>query len=190
MSIITALLVILGLLVVATITGLLWRSRRGRARTVARTDSIVSPALLRRPDGSEPEFGSLATLVQFSTEFCGQCPATRRLLGQIAENPGADAIDNPTADDSPAADDAPAADGETLTAAETTGGAGRERPSVTHIDVDLTHRADLANHFNVLQTPTVLILDGEGHITTRIGGAPARAAVLTAIASIREASFV
>jgi len=48
---------------------------------------------------------------------------------------------------------------------------------VTHLDVDLTHRPDLAKRFQVLQTPTTLILDQDGVITTRFGGIPGRAVV-------------
>ncbi|MFE1646095.1 TlpA family protein disulfide reductase [Microbacterium sp. P01] len=53
----------------------------------------------------------------------------------------------------------------------------RERSGVAHIDVDLTHRADLANHFRVLQTPTTLVLDRDGVVRTRFGGAVTRAAL-------------
>ncbi|MDJ0349331.1 thioredoxin family protein [Cryobacterium sp. PH29-G1] len=58
-------------------------------------------------------------------------------------------------------------------------------PGVVHVDVDLTHRADLANRYAILQTPTTLILDGAGRVRARVGGAPNRAdiqATLTTIA--------
>lgn len=45
---------------------------------------------------------------------------------------------------------------------------------VRHLDIDLTHRPDIAKHFHVLQTPTTLVLDGDGAIRTRFGGAPSR----------------
>ncbi|MDN3495578.1 thioredoxin family protein [Planococcus sp. APC 4015] len=45
---------------------------------------------------------------------------------------------------------------------------------VLHLDVDLTHRPDIAKHFHVMQTPTTLILDGDGVIQTRFGGAANR----------------
>lgn len=50
-------------------------------------------------------------------------------------------------------------------------------PGVRHLDVDLTHRPDIARHFHVLQTPTTLILDRDGAIQTRFGGAPSREVV-------------
>ncbi|MDQ1083501.1 MULTISPECIES: thioredoxin family protein [Microbacterium] len=51
------------------------------------------------------------------------------------------------------------------------------RPGVRHLDVDLTHRPDLARHFQVLQTPTTFVLDRRGMIRTRFGGIPGRAVV-------------
>lgn len=45
---------------------------------------------------------------------------------------------------------------------------------VRHLDVDLTHRPDIAKHFHILQTPTTLLLDRDGVIQTRFGGAPNR----------------
>lgn len=45
---------------------------------------------------------------------------------------------------------------------------------VVHLDVDLTHRPDIARHFHVMQTPTTLVLDRDGVIQTRFGGAPSR----------------
>ncbi|BDV30247.1 TlpA family protein disulfide reductase [Microbacterium terricola] len=48
------------------------------------------------------------------------------------------------------------------------------RDGVRHLDVDLTHRPDIAKHFHVLQTPTTLILDSTGVVQSRIGGAASR----------------
>ncbi|MEJ3404053.1 thioredoxin family protein [Rathayibacter sp. YIM 133350] len=53
------------------------------------------------------------------------------------------------------------------------------RPGVVHLDVDLTHRPDLARRFAVLQTPTTLLLDRHGVVHARIGGAPAAQTVTT-----------
>ena len=43
---------------------------------------------------------------------------------------------------------------------------------VRHIEVDITHRMDLAAHFSIMQTPTTLILDKHGMVKARIGGVP------------------
>lgn len=59
----------------------------------------------------------------------------------------------------------------------TLGAIAEEREGVVHLDVDLTHRPDIAKHFHVLQTPTTLILDRDGVIQTRFGGTPSRSAV-------------
>jgi thiol-disulfide isomerase/thioredoxin len=58
---------------------------------------------------------------------------------------------------------------------------------VTHVDFDLTHRPDIAAQFNVLQTPTTLILDAYGTIRARIGGAPRPAEVRAALDTILAA---
>lgn len=59
---------------------------------------------------------------------------------------------------------------------------------VNHVDLDLTHRPDIAAQFNVLQTPTTLILDRAGIIRARIGGAPRQADVRAALADILAAA--
>ncbi len=41
---------------------------------------------------------------------------------------------------------------------------------VNHVDLDVTHRPELAARFHVLQTPTTLILDASGIVRARIGG--------------------
>lgn len=63
--------------------------------------------------------------------------------------------------------------------------AGRE--GVVHLDVDLTRRADLADRFRILQTPTLLVLDADGVARSRIAGAPARAVVLAELDRLETA---
>src|SRR5664279_453869 len=45
---------------------------------------------------------------------------------------------------------------------------------VRHVEIDVADRPDLAAKFNVLQTPTTLILDAGGAVRARIGGAVRR----------------
>ena len=45
-------------------------------------------------------------------------------------------------------------------------------PGLKHLEVDISNRLDLAAHFNIMQTPTTLILDKSGMVRARIGGAP------------------
>ena len=48
---------------------------------------------------------------------------------------------------------------------------------VRHVEIDIADRPDLVAQFNVLQTPTTLILDASGAVLARIGGAVRREAV-------------
>jgi len=48
---------------------------------------------------------------------------------------------------------------------------------VLHIEVDITNRLDLAKKFQILQTPTTLVLDHNGRVTSRIGGAPKQSTI-------------
>ncbi|WP_353829002.1 thioredoxin family protein [Agromyces sp. SYSU T0242] len=52
------------------------------------------------------------------------------------------------------------------------GALAAEYDGVRHLDVDLTHRPDLADAFRVTQTPTVLVLDADGRAIARVTGAP------------------
>lgn len=61
-----------------------------------------------------------------------------------------------------------------------------DRSGVLHLDVDLTHRPDIARHFRVLQTPTTLILDRDGVVRTRFGGVPGRDVVELELSRIVE----
>lgn len=45
---------------------------------------------------------------------------------------------------------------------------------IRHVEVDIADRPDLVSRFNVLQTPTTLILDRDGTVRARIGGAVRR----------------
>jgi thiol-disulfide isomerase/thioredoxin len=73
-----ALGILLGLVAVATLLGLVWRARTGRART-ARTGEVVAPE-----DIGAGSFGDRATLLQFSTQVCAPCRSTARVLEGVA----------------------------------------------------------------------------------------------------------
>ena len=59
-----------------------------------------------------------------------------------------------------------------------------DAPGTRHVEVDLTRRADLADRFHVTQTPTALLLDGDGIVRARFGGAPHAHAVRAALDEI------
>jgi thiol-disulfide isomerase/thioredoxin len=136
MDVLTAVIVLAALVAISTAIGLLARAREGRVVTA---DGLtrLTPAEL----GPDIVLGEFATLVQFSTEFCTKCPATRVLLARVAG----------------------------------------QHQGVVHVDVDVTHRQDLTQRFNIMQTPTTLVLDDSGALAARIGGAPKPDAVTTAL---------
>jgi thiol-disulfide isomerase/thioredoxin len=69
------LIVLVAVLVAAAGAGWALRWRQGRA---------LEPALTLTAEDLGAPLGERATLVQFSTEFCANCPPTKRLLGQVA----------------------------------------------------------------------------------------------------------
>ena len=76
----TGVLILVGVLVLATAVGLVHRSRTGRVREVVADDSLhgVLAELGQAP-------GERATLLQFSSAFCAPCRATRRVLGEVTD---------------------------------------------------------------------------------------------------------
>ncbi|WP_022881792.1 TlpA family protein disulfide reductase [Gryllotalpicola ginsengisoli] len=80
----SAAVFVIALLALATLAGVLWRARAGRVAGPRAQAQVVTPADVT--DGAaDAVFGERATLLQFSTEHCAFCPATRRLLGALAE---------------------------------------------------------------------------------------------------------
>jgi thiol-disulfide isomerase/thioredoxin len=89
MTPVTVALFLAGLVGGATALGLLWRSRQGRVVRSDGSDVVPVadlPGLRRLPRG--------ATLVQFSSEVCAPCAATRTLLGELVRDlPGVAHVD-------------------------------------------------------------------------------------------------
>lgn len=54
-------------------------------------------------------------------------------------------------------------------------------PGVAHVEIDAESRLDLVRSLNILRTPTVLILDAEGHVVKRASGQPRKADVIGAL---------
>jgi thiol-disulfide isomerase/thioredoxin len=123
----------IALIFVATLTGLGYRFFHGRGHSVSGAQRIKLEKLQIHKNGEEiTKFGKEATVILFSTEYCGQCPAVRRSLAKLEYRKG----------------------------------------GLLFIEADITHRIDLAAHFNISQTPTVFVLNPAGEIRFRVGGAP------------------
>jgi len=159
-----ALIAGLVLLAVATAIGLAWKASTGRVRAVRK------PLVTRAADASSSIIGAPPA---------SDAPAT------VAATPEARATAALDLD----LDATALGDRATLvqfstefctgcrpTARQLSAVAG-DYDGVRHVEIDLTHRADLAARFAVLQTPTTLILGADGALTARIGGVPRLGAV-------------
>lgn len=103
MSPLIALAVIGGLVGIAVVAGVLW-SRRGATITTgdARRDThdserldpvTLAAAAGAHASGGAAGLGETATIVQFSTVYCTRCPATHRLITELAaERPGVEVL--------------------------------------------------------------------------------------------------
>lgn len=54
-------------------------------------------------------------------------------------------------------------------------------PGVTHVEIDAEEHLDLVRELDILKTPTVLVLDTEGHIVRRATGQPRKADVIAVL---------
>ena len=57
---------------------------------------------------------------------------------------------------------------------------------IAHLELDLTHRGDVATRYNVLQTPTTFLVDATGSVVARWGGVPDRASILDALTALPD----
>lgn len=131
-------ILLVGLVLVASIVGVLLVAKSGLARKVSNGEHIDLSDLRATKNGQPVvKLGEKLTLVQFSSDFCSSCKQTSILLGNIEK----------------------AQDG------------------LLHIDLDIGERLDLAKTFNILTTPTTLILNSKGSVVSRIVGAPKLATI-------------
>ncbi len=54
-------------------------------------------------------------------------------------------------------------------------------PDVEFVDVDLTHRPDIASRHRVLTTPTTFVVSAQGTVAARLVGVPQRAELTAAL---------
>lgn len=72
------------LLALALIAGLWLNFSAGRGKQVSNREVIdLAKLKAKKGKGVAKSFGAKATLLQFSTEYCGQCPGVRRQLTEM-----------------------------------------------------------------------------------------------------------
>ena len=79
----------LGLFGLTLIAGIFYKLSAGSGRSIQKSEVIDLARIGAQKNGypvTEP--GKSATLLQFSTEYCGQCPAVRRSLAQLEYRTG------------------------------------------------------------------------------------------------------
>ena len=80
----TSLVAPLLLLALAITLGVAFKLLQGKGRRVSSAEIIELEKLKATSNGlPAAEYGKKATLVQFSTEYCGQCPGVKRTLAQL-----------------------------------------------------------------------------------------------------------
>jgi thiol-disulfide isomerase/thioredoxin len=122
-----------GLVLLASFVGVLLVAKSGLARKVSNGEQVDLSNLRATKNGKAVvKLGEKLTLLQFSSDFCSSCKQTTILLENIE----------------------------------------KAHEGLLHIDLDLAERLDLAKTFNILTTPTTLILDSKGSVVSRIVGAP------------------
>lgn len=78
-----------GLLLLAVIAGVVYKFFHGRGHKVVGNECVDLQKLKADKNGDPvTEFGSKATLLMFSTEYCGQCPGVRRALAKLEHRHG------------------------------------------------------------------------------------------------------
>jgi thiol-disulfide isomerase/thioredoxin len=129
----SGLVAIIGLLLLATVFGFVWKATTGRSKRIRGGVQIDLKEIGATKNGLPvTAFGEHTTFLQFSSEMCPVCKQTAKIFEELEKT----------------------------------------SHGVLHIEVDLTHRLDLAEKFGILQTPTTLVLDSNGIVKSRIGGAP------------------
>lgn len=57
---------------------------------------------------------------------------------------------------------------------------------VAHLEIDVAERLDLADHYGVTRTPTVLVVDGSGQVLSRLVGPLRPAQAREALAAVGQ----
>ena len=124
---------VIALVATATLVGIAYRLLRGRGHRVLGHQQIELRRLRPTKNGNlSTELGKQATLLQFSTQYCGRCPSVRRQLAQLES----------------------------------------QHAGISHLEVDITDRINVAARFGITQTPTIFLLNEKSELVYRVGGVP------------------
>jgi thiol-disulfide isomerase/thioredoxin len=63
-------------------------------------------------------------------------------------------------------------------------------PGVRHVEVDAESHLDLVRRLDIRRTPTVLLLDADGVVSTRASGQPTRQQVIAALGTVIKEPIV
>jgi len=78
------LLILIAILALASGYGFYFRARSGRVKATTKKGSATGTSGITAVEMGN-EFGSVATLLQFSSAFCAPCRTTKVLLGEVAK---------------------------------------------------------------------------------------------------------
>lgn len=151
-------------LAAASAAGFVMRHRQGRFRPAANGTTTTPPAAAVRTDSADSGRAAASAGVLSATDL-GAPLGARATLVQFST--AVCAYCGPTR--------------ELLT------GVARERDGVSFVEIDAAERMDLTRRLRVLSTPTVLVLDALGGITSRASGPLRKAELLTAVSAVVDA---
>lgn len=188
------LVLVFAVLAIATVLGLWWRSRNGRFTPVERSvldrAARLDPAGVPASSGASP---SVASSPRTSSSHAGS-PTTPGL--STTSGPAiaghADAVVTPDRLGAPLGSTATflQLSSEVCTPCRRTHAVlstlAGERDGVVHVDLDVAEHLDLVRQFDVLRTPTVLLLDPAGVVVGRMSGATSRAQAIGALEHLRH----
>jgi thiol-disulfide isomerase/thioredoxin len=144
-------LLVLGVLAVATAVGLWWRASNGRYTAVDPAVVDAAHALPEAVTGNRltadqigAPLGEKATFVQFSSEVCAPCRRTHAVLQRLVG----------------------------------------DVEGVAHVELDVVEHLDLVRIFDVMRTPTLLVLDSDGVVRGRMSGATDRHHAVIALEAV------
>jgi len=155
----------IGILALATIFGLYWRSQQGKLKAPSSTSKSISAIsneelskIIRSKssfmvnadlaDKRQMQLGKNVTLLQFSTAFCSPCKATAQIISHLVE--GMD--------------------------------------DVVYIQVASEENLKLVEKFDIKSTPTVIFFNRNGIEVGRAVGIPTKEQVIISINAVRTPS--